>query len=472
MKAHIPILIAGIILLGSCEKLKTATTDFPTSITLQGINISGAEGLAIMNVPKESAQTKASTKADEDMPSRLCIVSKDGTKIAEFNMKIEGSTNNPVWERIYPTLTYVPQKIIDISSNFILLANVGAYYDQDLLTDEEKFKGDVRQRLEEPLSAAEGCYLLRKSSGTLYRCPFYRFPDIYSEKQYWKENCDFNETSDKKTITYGGMICFENNSYDGLMLIKDAGSKLESLHTNEQMLGGNYSYLFSYLPDDDHCIVFSRNYSNGAWSFDMNLSPTFVDYSTNLKSFPPQIFVPNGNAPYIIGSDNSGLFLGKITLNGSVLDYVKISQLGELFGFPEHSRSWNGNKLTLSFTGTTININTDTDVVTIIQYPDDFPKDRRLYTDGVYYQLSSDFKTITRYDLNTMKKTTVNVNWAGYDELVSGTNYGGVGFFTVTGLSRTAATLSYLINQDTGEVTLLESQTYTAPAVTSYLPLN
>lgn len=432
---------------------------------LQGINISGAEGLSIMNMPKGSTKTKALTKADGETLTRLCIVTKGGNKIAEFNMKIEGATNNPVWEKIYPTLSYAPQMIVDISSNFILLVNVDPIYDQSLLTPEEH--SSVGEKLNASLATAAGCYLLRKSDGTLYRSPLISFP--YDGENYGRHIYNFNETSDKKSIVYGGWVTIEQSpsitfSFQGLMLIKDAGSKLESINTNGQVLDG---YEFSYLLDDNRCVVFQGTDKTGVWTFDMNLTPTFMDFGDNLRSNIPHFFIPNGNKPYAI-VDGS---IGKIVSKDGKLDYEKIAQLNCAIDVP-YTCTKVGNTLELQSYGTIIKIDTITDNVSETQYPEGFPTNVMEYSNGVCYKLSDDFKTITSYNLNTLQITTVNVNWAGNDELISGTNYGGAGFFTVTGLSRSAATLSYLINKETGEVTLLKEQTYTAPAVTCYLPLN
>lgn len=123
--------------------------------------------------------------------------------------------------------------------------------------------------------------------------------------------------------------------------------------------------------------------------------------------------------------------------------------------------------------GSVLNINTEDDSISLKQFPDGFPTSRHEYNeDGVAYKLSSNLKTITCYDSHTMTKSQIDVNWSGQEELVSSTIMDGEGCFTVSGVTRVATFYSYLIEKKTGKVTLIGSQEYTAPAVTSYCQLN
>ena len=111
--------------------------------------------------------------------------------------------------------------------------------------------------------------------------------------------------------------------------------------------------------------------------------------------------------------------------------------------------------------------------IVIEEFPADFPKDWRLYDDlGIAYEMTDD--VIYCYNLNTKEKKAVPIHWEQVD-------FGGFatytaeysnGVFSVSGRTRTATSVTVLVDVETGNVTLTGLSEYSGPVVKTYYRLN
>ena len=143
----------------------------PSSVKVEKVDLANASALAVM--PYTAGESAIQTKAGgEEYGDRLYIVDKDGkTTLASFSFKEDGASNNKIWKKIRETLTLVPNQIVPLTKDLILLSSVYPVYEytewgRDAWGFEET---DAIDRLLRTLS---GPYLLRTSDGALFKSPF------------------------------------------------------------------------------------------------------------------------------------------------------------------------------------------------------------------------------------------------------------------------------------------------------------
>ncbi|MCR5561373.1 MAG: hypothetical protein K6F58_06110 [Bacteroidales bacterium] len=112
--------------------------------------------------------------------------------------------------------------------------------------------------------------------------------------------------------------------------------------------------------------------------------------------------------------------------------------------------------------------------MTVEGYPNGFPQEYEKYDEnGISRDFSLD-RVIT-YDLYTKTIKTVDIKWDSVDcgKPVSGyCHYSGGDYFTINGMTRNATNVVFLVEIETGNVSLTELTEYSGSVVTSYYRLN
>ena len=242
----------------------------------------------------------------------------------------------------------------------------------------------------------------------------------------------------------------------------------------------------------DNTIIPLSTQGRGTWSFDLGLKPLFIDYTQELinllsgkLAYEAQSYVFDFKSDtYIIlrkehieidGQDKTGVAVYRIFLNNGKLDCSL-----ELFRESDFYFDLQSNKITSTETGITILTNGNKLAADLInktifeeQFPGDFPQDWRLYDEnGIAYEMTDN--SIIKYNLNSKKKTQTPIHWEQVDfgGFVTYNAYYSNGVFSVSGKTRTAQSVTVLIDVETGDVTLTGLSEYSGSVIKSYYRLN
>ena len=472
----------------------------PSSVKVEKVDLANASALAVM--PYTAGESAIQTKAGgEEYGDRLYIVDKDGkTTLASFSFKEDGASNNKIWKKIRETLTLVPNQIVPLTKDLILLSSVSPVYEytewgRDAWGFEET---DAIDRLLRTLS---GPYLLRTSDGALFKSPFDLWDDSGNSFDSFDSFLKF--TPEKKHI----VLCYSQAaqkyrgwkfgcSIDGInenfmpLVITDKGNSFELKYPSEPLL--DTYRVCGFMLTKDNTIIPLSTQGQGTWSFDLGLKPLFIDYTQELinllsdkLAYEAQSYVFDFKSDtYIIlrkehieidGQDKTGVAVYRIFLNNGKLDCSL-----ELFRESDFYFDLQSNKITSTETGITILTNGNKLAADLInktifeeQFPGDFPQDWRLYDEnGIAYEMTDN--SIIKYNLNSKKKTQTPIHWEQVDfgGFVTYYAYYSNGVFSVSGKTRTAQSVTVLIDVETGDVTLTGLSEYSGSVIKSYYRLN
>ena len=443
---------------------------FPTSLSFKKMDLTKASALAVM-----PASMKTVAKAGEEPEYRLYILDEDGnTQLASLTITVNGNVSDAAWQEIYKTLAMVPRQIIPLSNRFLLLSDVYPVCDYNWwldssLTEEEK------ESLRELVWQLAGNYLLRISDGALFNCPVHLggegMMDYYGDA--------VKASADGNNLVF---IAFQNavSCEPSVGVVSDNGDQIQLRTPSNQ--------LFNTAVDTDYAgyIITSQNRiipflaGNGTWSLSMDLSPLYLDYSDNMKSLmksPCHNYVwQQGNDVYMLKySSKSPLY--RLFMNGDVIDCEVKGE--SKVNFPKYLSSEAvikkvENGLVIFYSGGISRVNAETGVMSSEKIPTDFPQNPLGYDEnGIAY--TCDATNIYKFDIGTKAKQTIPIKW-------SETSFGGMveikstyylaGVFTITGLTRTAQTVTVLVDAETGVVTLTDLVDFEGPVISSYYRLN
>ena len=472
----------------------------PSSIKVEKVDLTNAAALAVMPYAAGgSIQTKA---GEEEYSNRLYIVDKDGkTTLASFEFKEEGNFNNKFWKKIRETLTLVPEQIIPLKEDLILLSHVGPVYDYTEWRA-EVWGYEETHAIEVLLNALTGSYFLRLSDGALFKSPFNLFyaRDSYESSSSFDRYLKFTKDQTQMVLCYHqdaakydywkfeptAVVYEEYTSFDPASnmpwVITDKGNSFELRMPSEQLI----DHLFcGFMLTKDNTIVPLTVETKGTWSFDLGLNPLYVDYSKELSEvltykFDPYIFEYNGETYVItygnIGTNDqwkNGLAVYRIYLNNNILDCsLECSEETEYRGGSSRNAITESG-LAILTDGRKIVIDLINKDISIEPFPDSFPTNWASYDDNcIAYEMTEN--AIIKYDLNTKEKTTVPIHWEQVDfgGYVTYSAYYSNGVFSVSGRTRTAQSVTVLIDAETGDVTLTDLSEYSGPVIKSYYRLN
>lgn len=483
------LVIFSLVAFDSCSKLGIGGNSHNgRNSVARKINLDNAVGLALMKV---GADGQPLTKSSYDGP-RLVVLSKDGsTRLAEFEIDLDFKPSRRVsgMDEVLSSIYLVPGNIEDFSSNFLLLEDVAVKYSGSI----DNWSYDDNIAFRDAIKPLCTNYILRKSDGALFRSPFFgrlHKYGLFDAEGYAREKWQYGivEMNGGKTVVYSGnevpyLVEYEDGTNWGgnipdICIIRDEGDRLDVKRLGGSVITKNI--LFSYMPTDNTIVAFADDMSNGVWSFDMDLNPLFVDMSKELSDIVSSnsfgdyqrklCIVANGNKAYLLNSANEKLSVHKLDYSEKEIGCHLVAQsdynILEVFDV-------SGDTIVLMSNSLIVTINTRDDSVVFKSYPLGFPNDWRLFHEnGVHYELDSSLQDITRYDIKNGEIGTVPVQWGSNDALVSATVRDEAAFFSVYGVSRTAKKLAYLIEKESGQVTLLSESEYSGPVVLGYSKLN
>ncbi|GEM_PF-4759803 len=477
----------------------------PSSIKVEKVDLTNASALAVM--PYSDGESTIQTKAGgEEYDDRLFILDKDGkTTLASFSFKEDGASNNKIWKMIRETLTLVPYQIVPLTKDLILLSSVHPVYEYtEWRNDAWGFEEtDAIDRL---LQSISGPYLLRTSDGALFKSPF-ELCD-YSGISFNSFDSFLKFTPDKKHIVvcyspdaqkylgweFGCLIDGPDDSYMPVV-ITDKGNSFELKYPSEPLL--DTFRVCGFMLTKDNTIIPLSTQGQGTWSFDLGLKPLFIDYTQELINLLSDILPHEAQSyvfdlksdTYIIlrkrnfeigGQEKPGVAVYRIFLNDGKLDCSLELFLESDYQFGVGYFVIGSTKITRTETGITILTNGKKLVADLInktifeeQFPSDFPQDWRLYDEnGIAYEMTDN--SIIKYNLNSKKKTQTPIHWEQVDfgGFVTYNAYYSNGVFSVSGKTRTAQSVTVLIDVETGDVTLTGLSEYSGSVIKSYYRLN
>jgi hypothetical protein len=240
----------------------------------------------------------------------------------------------------------------------------------------------------------------------------------------------------------------------------------------------------------DNTIIPLSTQGRGTWSFDLGLKPLFIDYTQELfnvlngmTTYKTYVFDFKSDTYIFLrkehiemdGQDKTGVAVYRIFLNNGKLD----SSL-ELFMESDFQFDLQSTKITSTETGITILTNGNKLAADLInktifeeQFPSDFPQYWQSYDEnGIAYEMTDN--SIIKYNLNSKKKTETPIHWEQVDfgGFVTYNAYYSNGVFSVSGKTRTAQSVTVLIDVETGDVTLTGLSEYSGSVIKSYYRLN
>lgn len=479
----------------------------PSSVKVERVDLTNASALAVMPY-SSGGSSSLQTKAGEDQyGDRLFIVDKDGkTTLASFSFKEDGTSNSRIWKKIRETLTLVPGQIIPLTADLILLSQVNPVHEYaDWTNDAWGF--EETEAINRLLWALSGPYFLRVSDGALFKSPI----DLYLKEGTGFGPDSFDSflkfTPDKKNMVcvfgdfekYRGWdFGISNDIIEGFVnygwqelfpyVITDQGSSFTFKCPSEPLV--NSDTVCGFMLTKDNTIIPLSNQGQGTWSFDLGLKPLFIDYTQELinvlngiTTYKTYVFDFKSDTYIILrkehieidGQDKTGVAVYRIFLNNGKLDCSL-----ELFRESDFYFDLQSNKITSTETGITILTNGNKLAADLInktifeeQFPGDFPQDWRLYDEnGIAYEMTDN--SIIKYNLNSKKKTQTPIHWEQVDfgGFVTYNAYYSNGVFSVSGKTRTAQSVTVLIDVETGDVTLTGLSEYSGSVIKSYYRLN
>lgn len=496
MKAYTIGLALTILALTGCQKAFTVFHGrVPSSVKVKKLDMTGASALAVMPY---SGAPKVKTKAGEEAEDRLFIIDKDGkTTLASFSIDESGAANNKIWKEIRKTLTLVPSEIIRIKDDLLLLSNVRTVYDYvDWRNDAMGFpETDAINRL---LSSLEGPFFLRITDGALFKSPF----DCYGDRPAETLSSVLKCTSDGKRmalmgsqyksswmrwkldLTSGSEVIEEyvdDPLHENVCVITDNGNTFEAKYPSERLFAPGS--MVSFMLDKDRIVVFTSDGGDGTWSFDLDLNPLFLDYGSALKEIMKThkewYFFEWGSDTYVLSDDpqKNSVSVHRISFDGKALDCSSVYAEET-----EESRKIYDNKGTIVLTdrgvsilarGSRAEINLSNGSLTVENIPSSFPQEWESYDEkGIAYTLTEN--EIVKYDINTSRETTLPIHWEQVDfgGFVTFSYQYANGVFSVSGRTRTAQSVTVLIDAETGNVSMTEFAEYSGSFIKTYYRLN
>lgn len=473
----------------ACQKTEEQVKDtLPSEIKFTRVDLSGASCLAVMKVDPGQVP---STKTDASPVDRLCILDAQGNaKIATISFQTAGDESNKAWQAIKPTLSLVPERITPLSDKYLLLEGVQVVYDHDLLS--EIASGTEHRAILDILSTIGYGFILRLSDGALFKSPVWTVTmghfdlDMSQYLQVASNGRSFaiispNYGQDEEHPVYFPVV------------ITDEGSSLKVVSAPSEIVGHLDEDAVLWLMQDGRMVVFNSYVTKtGAWSFDKDMNPTFLDYSGALAALldsPSKLFTFQGKC-YVLTPKGDitgeGLELYEIHVNGSVLDCFLLTSMDPVsdiyinrgtFGSARYSKAIQTKTTQVFiFEGFSVFVSlSGSPVITAVAHPDGAPAAVSCYDDvGRAYVPGLD--TITEYNLIAHTKKDIPVQWdkTSCGPLVSGEVFDdpGVGYFTVKGTTRNATTVVAAIEKTTGIVTLSSMTEFFGPVVTTSYRLN
>ena len=456
---------------------------FPTSLKFKSVDISDAAALAVMSNP--SAPSNIRTRADGN-GYRLYIVDTDGeTKLASFEIEVEGNQNDTIWKEIIKTLTLVPTEIVPYSNQFVLLKDVHPVCDYEWekeLSLSDSLSIAIRGTLESLFNQVTGNYLLRLSDGALFNSPV----SLGRNSNYFDDS--LRSTADGKNmvlIPFREMLNEEEfGAYTFPVVLSDMGDNLQMKTPSQQLFEWrDEDYAGFFITTDNRVIPLVSG--NGTWTFSLDLNPLFMDYSDNMKpiirtlsgaarhNFACQI----GDTAYLLYWKSEKVQLYRVFVNEGVIDCERIGDSS--VRFPKYLSTSNAIRksetgIVVFYNGGISRINVLTGEMSEETIPAGFPGDPLGYDEnGIAY--TCDGTDVQKFNINTREKTTIPIKWSTteFGGLVSITNleYMG-GAFIITGLTRTAQTVTVVVDAETGDVNVATLDEYGGSIITSYYRLN
>jgi hypothetical protein len=483
------------VLTHSCQVASfVAHGSIPDSISVTRIdNVAGAKGLAVMQVG-----SGLMTKADgEGGQNRLCIVGGDGqTELASFSFDEKGLGTNSLWKEIRKTLTLVPNRILKIYDNYLLLMDTCPDY---AYTDwhDDALSGKEVLAIDALLSSLGGDYLLRISDGALFRSPFNpgeHWPMPKELPEGATEWC-FQQGPDN-TMVYGGYFETKSRVLQFLpVIVRDNGNEMvsTSLPFDDTTSPVNSNGYFVTKEGRIFCL------QNGdrTISYDLDLKPLYLDYGESFKKISlwpsPITFIINQRIYALSYSDKasannvtlSNIYLEGYEIKAKEICSVEIDSnvLDKLF-----SSSWYesdranvsmnhiSNGVRLYYTGGILTVDVVNASIAIDSYPEDFPQSLNDYdSDGLAWELTDNYTTITKYDINSRTKSSIPVKWGNIslNQFYDLSSSYVPGLFYVVGHNRDLTYSTFIVDAETGSVSDAgESNSASVPEIKTYVRLN
>jgi len=476
----------------------------PSSIKVEKVDLTNASALAVM--PYSDGGSTIQTKAGgEEYGDRLFILDKDGkTTLASFSFKEDGASNNKIWKKIRETLTLVPNQIVPLTKDLILLSSVNPVYEYTEWGN-DAWGFEESDAISHLLRTLSGAYLLRTSDGALFKSPidlslkegtgfgldsFDSFLKFTPDKKNMV--CVFGEFEKYRGWDFG--VCDDLIEYEYSWqelfpyVITDQGSSFTVKCPSEPLV--NSFTVCGFMLTKDNTIIPLSTQGRGTWSFDLGLKPLFIDYTQELfnvlngmTTYKTYVFDFKSDTYIFLrkehiemdGQDKTGVAVYRIFLNNGKLD----SSL-ELFMESDFQFDLQSTKITSTETGITILTNGNKLAADLInktifeeQFPSDFPQYWQSYDEnGIAYEMTDN--SIIKYNLNSKKKTETPIHWEQVDfgGFVTYNAYYSNGVFSVSGKTRTAQSVTVLIDVETGDVTLTGLSEYSGSVIKSYYRLN
>ena len=466
--------------------------------------MTGAAALAVM--PYSAAPSVKTRAGEEEYGDRLFIVDRDGnTKLASFTIK-DSKYSNTIWKEIRKTLTIVPVSIIPLSEDLILFGDSGEAtnyieWQKDASSQEEI------DAISDLLISLRGPYILRLSDGALFRSPFVVLTNWEPGKTPVTSLSNvMKPTTDSKTFVIEPFDCLESDpgfslcSYEifglgrigldmplGPWVLSDMGESFEMKHPLESL---NWN-VFGFMVTPDNRIIEFQTW-RGAFSYDLDLNPMYVDYSPEVQEVFSHGFLDDGNGvptpTFDFGGDTyviikkkgnpSDILVYKIYLTDNELNCSLVcSGLrydAQLFRYKAYSTN---NGIGMLVHGAKLVIDVVNGTCDIEAIPDDFPQEWNAYDEnGVAYEMAEN--EIIKYDINSKVKTSIPIHWEQVDfggfagGFVPAAAFYCNGVFTYSGRTRTGQSVTVLIDAETGNVTLTDLAEYSGSVVKTYYRLN
>ena len=466
-----------------CQKSEMQVLrSLPSEVRFTNVDLTGAHSLAVMQTKDGKVVTRSYSQPDY----RLCIMDAEGkAKIASLTLRTVGNESNSAWKKIKQSLTLVPGAITPISSDYLHLDDVVAVHKENL--SEITYGAAEYTTIQDFLGKLGGGYILRLSDGALFKSPF---PSIGVYESMSGHKRYFQVTPDGKTIVgvHPSMGLDLQNPLYFPVVISDMGSSLKITSNSTDMLGQILHEARVWVPDEERFVVFnSYATKTGAWSFDMNLQPRFLDYSETLSALLGEynnfMFTYKGRC-YIMetkycNKDDAGydheINMYQVIISGDKLDcYLDFTSTSreelKFDGQAGMSIETDEGILFIGGGGSVYIDFSETPSVTLRQIPGEFGE---FDSNGKAYIPEVDL--IDSYDAFTGIRTKIPVQWdkTSVGTLVSAERNNTPGdYYMVKGLTREATTIVAIIEKSTGLVTITDLTELGNPVVTSSYRLN
>ncbi|MCR5561374.1 MAG: hypothetical protein K6F58_06115 [Bacteroidales bacterium] len=298
MKKHLPLFLLILsVLVSGCKPSENADSGkksnhklpaVPSEIRFTKMDMEGVEAIAIM----KTVNGKPLTKAGDAPVDRVCVIDSEGNvELASFDLYAD--VEDTTWRKVVKSITLVPRSLSPITGNYLHLDDVEAVCEWTEPEEEEEahevtiVMGDpadsvsvaenvvitdrqyIIDMVTPIINSLHGGYILRLSDGALFRSQYELLPHEYTE---------IRESSDGKKIAI---------VLDGVVILSDEGNHLDFIHTDFNFADGQ-PWGFFRLDDDTMVFLPSDNAQSsleGVWSFDFTLTPYYLDYSDEFKSF-------------------------------------------------------------------------------------------------------------------------------------------------------------------------------------------